>query len=78
MARPKTAILNWIVGFVLAFLVVSRFRSKKSGLKAGLVWGTISAIGSVVLYGRIAEDMVVTEADIDGEDTVEVTTETAD
>lgn len=78
MARTTTAVVNWIIGFVLAFLVVSRFRNRKSGLKAGLVWGTVSAIASAALYGRIAEDMVVTEADLDSVDTVEVTAESDD
>lgn len=65
MVRTRTAIGNWIVGFVLAYALVSRFRSRKSGVKAGVLWGTISAIAGLVVYRRITRgtDIEVTETE---------------
>lgn len=65
MVRMRTAIGNWIVGFVLAYALVSRFRSRKSGVKAGVLWGTISAIAGLVVYRRVTRgaEIDVTETD---------------
>ena len=59
MARTGTAIANWIVGFLLAYVVVSRFRGRRAGLKAGLAWGSVSAVLSAIVYGRITDQLAV-------------------
>lgn len=53
MARIRTIITNWIIGFVFAYAVVSRFRGRSAGLKAGLAWGSLSAVLALGVARRL-------------------------
>lgn len=64
MAKIKNAALNFAVNFAIAFGIASYLRDRKTGVKAGLVLGTIAAIAAMVMGGDgedLAEEFDVTE-----------------
>ena len=54
MARVLSALGNFVTGFLAAFVVVSIIKDRKSGVRAGLVWGLVSAIASWVFGGMFS------------------------
>jgi hypothetical protein len=55
MDKLASAALNFATNFLLAFAVVGLLRNRSAGVKAGLVFGVLVAVGTWLLYDRLAE-----------------------
>jgi len=55
MSRQRSAVVNWGIGFLLAFVAGSLDRSLRAGLLAGAVAGTVLAAVTLVVYGSSDE-----------------------
>jgi hypothetical protein len=56
MDKLASAALNFATNFLLAFVVVGLLRDRSAGVKAGVVFGLLGAVGTWLLYDRIADD----------------------
>lgn len=54
MSRLRSALANFGIGFLIAFVVVSVFKNRHTGVKAGVVWGTVSAVLGWLIAGKLA------------------------
>ncbi len=76
MDRLRNALGNFVTGFLTAFVVVSFVRDRKTGVRAGLLWGLVSAVATWVIAGKLSPS-----GDFDGPSAEDHTfdgTETAD
>lgn len=66
MSRVRSALANFGIGFLIAFAVVSVLKNRHTGVKAGVVWGTVSAVLGWVIAGKLAVPERPTEIQVDG------------
>ncbi len=55
--RLLNSAVNFGINFAIAYGVARRLRDHRTGLRAGLVMGTLSAVASWVLWGRYEEEL---------------------
>lgn len=56
MDRLATTALNFATNFLLAFVVVGLLRDRSAGMKAGLVFGLLGAVGAWILHDRLGDE----------------------
>ncbi|MFC5367774.1 hypothetical protein [Salinirubrum litoreum] len=65
MDKLASAALNFATNFLLAFAVVGLLRNRSAGVKAGIVFGLLGAVGTWLLYDRFAESGDKSEVSLD-------------
>ena len=55
MDKLASAALNFATNFLLAFVVVGLLRDRSAGMKAGVVFGLVGAVGTWLMYDRLAD-----------------------
>jgi hypothetical protein len=55
MDKLASAALNVATNFLLAFVVVGLLRDRSAGMKAGVVFGLVGAVGTWLMYDRLAD-----------------------
>jgi hypothetical protein len=56
MDRLVSTLLNFATNFLVAFVVVALLRDRSAGLKAGVVFGVVGAVGTLLLYDRVGDE----------------------
>lgn len=56
MDKLASAAVNFATNFLLAFVVVGLLRDRSAGVKAGVAFGLLGAVGTWLLYDRITDD----------------------
>jgi hypothetical protein len=56
MDRLVSTLLNFATNFLFAFVVVALLRDRSAGLKAGVVFGVVGAVGTLLLYDRVGDE----------------------
>jgi hypothetical protein len=52
MSRTITAVLNWVIGFAIGYIVAARSLDRSGALKSALVSGFVTAGVAWISYGR--------------------------
>jgi hypothetical protein len=58
MSRLKSALRNWVIGFVVAFALGTALKNKNVGVIGGLLLGTLSAGVGWSMAGVDGSDLV--------------------
>lgn len=56
MDKLASAAVNFATNFLLAFVVVGLLRDRSAGVKAGVAFGLLGAVGTWLLYDRITDE----------------------